>query len=220
MVLNGILKQHSTNQTAAETQRRTSQHAHSTATRLLRTLLLVVLLLRRIATILRLTIPRLAVCGLAVCRLAISLRWVSLLLRVTPSILLLLRRVLVTTISTTARTACLSQQLAKETSLLLSRRKLLLLIAGRLRWQWGVLVILHGVPTSRSAASTLIFFGLETCCQRGVGFDIRVVVGFVWVGFRVGGVRRASAGISWWRTWGTVFAAFGRIDRLGRAIPR
>jgi len=49
----------------------------------------------------------------------------------------------------------------------------------------GILVILHGVPTSRGAASTLIFFGLEPRGESGVRFDVRVVVGFVGVGFRV-----------------------------------
>ena len=102
MVLNGILKQHSTDQSTTKTQGCTP-HCADASTFLWRSLL-VVLLLRRVPT----TIARsraiawLTICGLAICRLAISLRRVSLLLRVTTSVLLLLGRILVATIATTA----------------------------------------------------------------------------------------------------------------------
>jgi hypothetical protein len=77
---------------------------------------------------------------------------------------------------------------------------------------------LHGIPTSRGAASTLIFFGLESCGKSGVRFDVRVVVGFIGIGLRVAGLGQASARISWGRSWGSIIAR-RRINRLGGAIP-
>ena len=102
MVLNGILKQHSTDQSTAKTQGCTPHCAD--ASTFLWGCLLVVLLLRGISpTIARSrTIAWLTIRGWAICRLAIPLRRISLLLRVTISVLLLLGTVLVATIATAA----------------------------------------------------------------------------------------------------------------------